>query len=550
MNRNADKGKIHIVVQGYERWKAELTLGSSDTAESAIRANLRRAKQRLAQQYGVPEGQLEYTRLLGRRPTPQGLVVELEIVRQHLCKGAPVFRLEPVEGPDGTAFSDMVLRADLFPFDQFDKPLTRESLENYLVMRDIQLDLLDWAVLDKALETLQSTQKEIKGLTAGFGIFPDYGSDAIIEYALPTAEKNRAFAAQIGTRRVARGDLLVRRTPATTGLRMGRNLLGRELVARRGWDVELVAQEGAKLSRDGCSITAEREGLARFERLEQTIRRQGKVERVPARIVACVESLHAVEGNCVLQLDWNGHLEIQGSVRSGSKVRASGAMIVHGDIEKDCEIFARDSIHIDGKIYGSLVESDGHLAAGGAAAQTQAKAAKKVLIHGTVEDSCIRGQDVYLGEVKSSKVHALRQAVIEKERGSHGDESEIVVNLREFLSLQQIESAATVQKIAETMRRLVQLFGPKVIQTVNSTNMRQVLHQFLREQKGKGVAPYSPQDIANLRSILELVPAFRDLLADAGQELRELTDQIAVHEDQEILLVREPIASLTDSKSD
>jgi hypothetical protein len=550
MNRNTDKGKICIAVQGYERWKAELTLGPSQTTEDAIRTSLRKVKRQLARQYGVLEGQLEYTRLLGRRSTPQGLVVELEIIRQHLCKGAPVFRLEPVEGPDGTSFSDMVLRVDLFPFDQFDKPLTRESLENYLAMRGIQLDLLDWPVLDKALETLQSTQKEIKGLTAGFGVFPDFGSDAIIEYALPTAEKDRAFAAQIGTRRVARGDLLVRQTPATTGFKMGRNLLGRELVGRRGWEVELVVEEGAKISPDGCNVTAEREGLARFERLEQTIRRQGKVQRIPARIIARVEPLHAVEGNCVLQLDWNGHLEIQGSVLSGSKVRASGAMIVHGDIEKDCEIFARDSIQIDGKIFGSLVESDEHIAAGGASAQTQAKAAKKVLIHGTVEDSCIEGQEVYLGEVKSSRIHALRQAVVEKERASRGDESEIVVNLREFLAHQQIESAATVEKVGETMKRLVQLFGPEVIQTVNSTNMRQVLHQFLRKQKGRGVAPYSPQEIANLRSILELVPAFRDLLADAGQELRELTNQMTVQKDEQLLLVREPSASMANSKSD
>jgi uncharacterized protein (DUF342 family) len=331
---------------------------------------------------------------------------------------------------------------------------------------------------------------------------------------------------------------------------MGRNLLGEELTSRRGWDVDLEAQDGAKLSPDGYYVTAEREGLARLERLEQTIRRHGKIERVPAKIIASVESLHTVEGNDILHLEWNGHLEIQGHVLPGSKVRASGAILVHGDIEKNCEISAQDSIHIDGTIYGSLVESDAHIAAGAVSSNAQVNAAQKVLIHGVVEDSSIKAQDIHAGGVRNSKIYALRQAVVENEGYSRRDSSDIVVNLREFLALQQLESTATVQKAGETMQRLAQLFGQEAIRAVNNTSIQKILHQFLREQKRRGMPPYSPHEIENLRSILELVPAFRDLLADTGQELQQVTNQIAQQGDQELVLVREPVVSSSESKSD
>ena len=171
---------------------------------------------------------------------------------------------------------------------------------------------------------------------------------------------------------------------------------------------------------------------------------------------------------------------------------------------------------------------------------------KGVFVQGEVRDSTIKGQDVRLGEVKDSTIHALRKAVIEKVDDSQGSESEIIVNLREFLAHQQGDTAETLQEMTETLKRLAGLFGSKVIQDVDSTNIRKTLHQFLREQKGKGVPVYSPQEIVSFRRMLELVPAFRDILKDLGQELRDVTEQIANEPDKEILLVREPVGSKGD----
>ncbi|MBU1937821.1 hypothetical protein KKG05_10525, partial [bacterium] len=64
--------------------------------------------------------------------------------------------------------------------------------------------------------------------------------------------------------------------------------------------------------------------------------------------------------------------------------------------------------------------------------------------------------------------------------------------------------------------------------------------------KGKGVPAYSPQEIVSFRRMLELIPAFRDILKDLGQELREITEQIANEPDKEIRFVREPVDSQTD----
>jgi hypothetical protein len=549
MKRILETDRIQIVAQRDDHWTAEVRLRPGESVETAIFHYLHQVKAQLARQYNVSVDQLLYKRLLERTRTPQGLVVELEIVRQETRKGNPVFRLEPMTGPDGTLFPDMILKVDLFPYDDYDKPLTRELLEYCLSLKGIQLDLLDWPALNKAIETVKATEKEILDLTGGHGVFPDFGRDAVLEYALPVEEKSQAFSALIGTRRVKKGSILLRYTPPTTGVKVGMNLLGREIAPRKGWDVELFAEEGVKFSPDGSLLTAESEGLARFERLEQTVRRQGKIERVPARIVARVEPLHTIQGNCTLQLDWDGHLEVDGTVCSGSKLNVTGAIIVHGDVEEGCEIFSKYDIHIDGKISGSVVESDGHLAAGATEAGAEVKAAKKVFVPGVVEESSIRAQDVHVGEVRRSKVHASHEFVADKVDESVETESEIVVNMREFLGLRQTESAATLQEMAETMKRLIQLFGPKAIQSVSSTNASQILHQFLRERKEKGLPAYSPREIINLRSALELVPEFRRLLTDLGQELRDLTEQIAAQQDQELVLVRESIPSFDSSKS-
>ncbi|MBM3324264.1 MAG: DUF342 domain-containing protein, partial [Calditrichaeota bacterium] len=443
MAQSLKKERIRITVHGYERWKVELRLDPGESAEAAVCAYLRQVKAQLAQQYGVLESHLRYTRLLGRKRTPESLVVELEIIKQEIRKGMPVLRLEPVTGPDGTLFADMVLKVTLFPYDDFDKPLTRPLLEYYLSQKGIQSELLNWTVLNKALETLQTSDSEIVDLTAGHGVLPDFGTNAVLEYALPVSEKNQAFSAQIGTRRVKAGHLLLHRIPASTGLKVGMNLLGRELAPRRGWDVELVAGTGTKLSPDGCSLFATTEGLARFERSEQIIRRFEKVERVPARIVATVEPLHTIEGNSVLQLHWDGHLEINGDVHSGSRIRATGAILVYGDIQEHCELFSSDSICVDGRISGSLVESDGYLIAQAASSKAEVKAAKKVLIPGIVEDSRIQAQDVQLGEVRSSQVRALHEFHADKVEDSVRSNSDIIVNLRDFLALKQVESADT-----------------------------------------------------------------------------------------------------------
>ena len=543
----AVNNKIEITSLGYERWKVSLQLGSKGASEDLASEHLHEVKTELALHTGIPEEHLKYVRLLDRRQTSQGLLVEIEIVKLDIRKGAPVFRIEPLDGPDGTSFSEMLLKVDLFPYDEFEKPLTRELLEHRLVMKGIQLDLLDGIALRKAFETLKETGREMMNLTIGQGIFPDFGKNAIIEYVLPVAERNRALPSQVSIRRVNKGDLLVRRTPPTGGHKFGRNIFGRELTSRRGRDTSLESRTGTRLSPDNCRITADTEGLSKFEILEQTVRNGRKVERYPARIIVSVEHLHAIEGNQVIDLEHDGHLEVLGDLHSGSYLKVTGAVIIHGDVEKDCRIFACDNIHIDGKITGSVIESFRHLAGDDGAKKADVTAQKTIYIQGKVEDSTIKAESVHLKEVKGSKIQALRKVVIEKVNDSDGKKTEIVVNLREFLATQQGDTAESLQEMTETLKRLVELFGPKVVQAVDSTNIRKTLHQFLREQKGKGIPHYSPQEIVNFRRMLELVPAFREILTDLGQELREITEQIANEPDKEILLVREPDDSQTDS---
>ena len=90
-----------------------------------------------------------------------------------------------------------------------------------------------------------------------------------------------------------------------------------------------------------------------------------------------------------------------------------GAIIIHGNVEKGCQVYSEDSVHIDGKILGSIVESYGQPTGRSDGKETHV-IERGVFVQGEVKDSTIKGQDVHLGKVKDSIIHALRKAVVEE----------------------------------------------------------------------------------------------------------------------------------------
>ena len=65
--------------------------------------------------------------------------------------GAPKFRALSASSEDGSTISDMQIAADFFPYDEFEQPLTHQSIEARLRLEGYDLECLDWPV-DTALE--------------------------------------------------------------------------------------------------------------------------------------------------------------------------------------------------------------------------------------------------------------------------------------------------------------------------------------------------------------------------------------------------------------
>ena len=87
--RKAVNKRIQVTTLGYERWRVGLLLEGEGATEELATEHLREVKAELTLQTGIPEEHLKYVRLLNREQTPQGLLVEMEIVKQDIRKGLP-----------------------------------------------------------------------------------------------------------------------------------------------------------------------------------------------------------------------------------------------------------------------------------------------------------------------------------------------------------------------------------------------------------------------------------------------------------------------------
>lgn len=222
-----------------------------------------------------------------------------------------------------------------------------------------------------ALAQARALAEPVQDVVVAKGTVPEPGKDARIEFYFGrgplagsiTKDGDRIDYHERGfLQSVNKGDLLARKIPATPG-EPGRDVYGRTILPKPGKDVLLAAATAAVLSEDGLECRAASDGAA-------VVIGPGKVGVIEKYTVPGDVDLHT--GN----LEMKGALVIQGWVRAGFHVHATGDLMIGGGVEP------------------SVIKTDANLAAEGAIVGGEQS---RVACGGSLAAQFIENAHVYAG---------------------------------------------------------------------------------------------------------------------------------------------------------
>lgn len=526
MPEPASDQRVRLISQGYNTWKMQILFTKPDMPAAEISERLRDAKRELARQFGVPDNLLEYTGLLGRQETRNGLLVQLQITKQDVPANAPRFRTEAMKGPDGTAFSDMILLADLHPYDEYDHPLTKHAVEARLNTAGFPSAWIDWPKLEETIDTMRISNKPIIGLEISRGILPSTGKASRVTYGVRRDQERMLDSAWIGIRPVSRNEFIAEVSTSSVGLQWGRNVYGRELEPRPGLQTRLEAGDGTTLTLRGQRLVAAQDGLLVFERFGRDRRDKDAFDLVPVKILGRVLPVNTIVGYDIADLTLNEAAAIMGSIPSGARIRSTSSLFIDGDVEKDVMIECAGAVRIMGYVRRANIRSTKHVCIHGDIADSDINTSLTLYSEGRVIDSKVRASDVIAEEIRGGDVEALRQPPPHTLKDSGSTATAIRINLRKFFEMQQIDGRAALEDLRGSLSHILDIFGPDITLQASEGTEQRLLLKWLRKQKAAGIGNYTHAEVQEFREVLELIPRIREQLTSIGLELREVTTQL------------------------
>lgn len=117
---------------------------------------------------------------------------------------------------------------------------------------------------------------------------------------------------------VQKGDVLYERIPATQGIN-GKNVLGEPIRAQKGKDIRLPKGKNVEVLKDGHTLVAQISGRLCYDNYNIYI----------SPLLIIKEDVDSSTGN----IEFIGNVVINGNVKNGFKVKATGSIEVHGCVE-------------------------------------------------------------------------------------------------------------------------------------------------------------------------------------------------------------------------
>ncbi len=540
-------GAVKVRQENDSLWDISFQLPSVDAADKEILARFRQAKRDVSIKYKVPIELLELREILEKTPTPDGLSVRISMGKIEDAQGKPVVRLKPMKTRRGGVFQDMIAEIDFFYRDEFDQVINLDRIKIELKKAGVDLEMCDFAALDKKLKVVLKKRNYVKGFIAAKGELPDEGKDAQLEYTFFT---NRSANIDLGdyneSRQVKFGDILCQKILPVDGVNEGVNVSGETIPPIKGLDLELVAGEGVKRSVDQLKLTAAMDGMATMTRTHRRVYTVAGSRIVPEIIKVSVKPLIQVNaedlGDDVILDD---SIQIKGTIKEGTTITSRGEILLDGDVGKGVTIRAGEDVSIRGEIKGSEITSDNSIAGNSDASDVSISAGNDVEVNGVVVNSEISGQRVALREAKGSNIVASKKVSL-KHVGEHttGSRTTIKIGRKDFYKKKIEANQRAIAGATASYEKICNIFGPKMIAKLRESNIQQILLQHINMQKHEGNSRLDKDRIKSLKILLNSIPALKDIIAEKTAELNIL--QSKADDDS----IKKPIVVIKESIQD
>jgi hypothetical protein len=518
--------RVRVISQTYTTWKVQVLFGDDSLSAAEVADRLKEVKAELASQFGIPDSLLEYHGILNKQTTRNGLLVQMQIVKQSVLSGSPRFQSLPLRAEDGTMYTDMRVVADLYPYDKFDRPLSTSVVEALYAAAGYELEFVNWDNVNKALKELSESDRPVLSFEIARGILPSPGISSRLTYGIRPEQESFLGTAWMGVRPVKNGDFIVEVSHPVSGHKWGRNVYGRELDPRPGRQVRLEAGRGAKLVLRGSRLAASEDGLLVFERHGRDRRETDSYDLIPAKLVAHVLPLTVVTDPLDTVLNLEDATLIQGKMPNGIKINSRTHLLIAASVEPETIISCSGSLRVTGSVRKANLVAGHHLCIHGDIQGSELECPNTLQADSHTADSILRAADVIARDIHGGQVDALRQPSIAHVGESNGSATAVRINLRRFLEKQQEAGCVALEELRQSLSQISDIFGPDITLQASEGNPQRMLLRWLRKQKTTLAINYTHAEVQEFKTILEMVPVIRQQLLAIGMELREVTSQL------------------------
>lgn len=503
--------RIRLVAQGKNLWKVRMLFPKHRATE--IPEQLRQIKTELALSFGIAERRLEYLQLLSKKHVKNGILVELQIRREAVPSGAVRVRFLPMEAPDGTQYSDMQALVDLFPLDDYERELTFETVEAKLRSEGIDSGVVNWKTLRHLVQECVDRQASLYDQVIAEGELPDVGNSSRLYYSwFPQSDAARATA-WLGLRPVEKGEDFLEHQLPVSGLKSGRNVLGRELSPRKGNATRLEAGRSVSIGGSERKFVARESGVIFFRRTFSDKRTKDSPCETPTVLHAEIRRIRSENPDAAVMQKWDEDLWVNGSLEADSQLLVSGDCIVYGDIPNGCQVQVGKSLRVYGDVGEAVIGTGHHLCVHGKMTNSVCEVGLTAQLVGTATDCAIYAREILADSLVGGAAEAYTQITATHEA--------VFFNREKFLAEQREAGEDALATLRRQFARLYEIFGAEIVQQVHEESVQMHLLRWIRKQKSLGNGGYTHPQVQEFRTLLEILPGLRREISAVAAELRE-----------------------------
>lgn len=502
--------KVRLVAQGPNLWRVRMLFPRAKATE--IPEQLRKIKAELAHSFGVADHRLEYIGLISKRITRVGILVEMQIRRHEVPSGDIRIRFTPMTATDGTEFSGMRAAIDLFPSDDFEQTLTFASVEEKIKAEGLDLGSVRWVLVRELIDNCVANQTPLFDQIIAEGVLPDVGTSAQLFYRWHPHNDPIGATAWMGLRYVEAGEDLVELSFPSTGLKAGRNVLGKELSPRRGATSRLEAGQGVALSSTERKLNARVSGLLVLHRHYHDRRQKDSPCDIPTMLTAEVVKIRSVLSEKAQNEKWEESIWVNGSLDESSRLTVNGDCIINGDIANGCQLNVIGSLRVMGNVGEATLEVLHHLCVHGDMNASMCEIGLTAQIMGEATDCTIFAREILAEQLVGGVAEAYAPVA--------SNNVLVHFNREKLLAERKTAGEDAMLTLRKQLSKLSEIFGPEILHQVTPDSVQIHLLRWLRFQKSIGSPNFTHPQVQELRTLLELVPMLRAQMASVAGELR------------------------------